>query len=161
VADRSIRIVTPDLVTTIGDDERDALRAELEKIGDTQARWPMTESLLIMLDQFSGPYATAPVYHPTETGRELLLRATDHLRNLGHKGELLTLRDRLMLGGDVDGHSHLLHFLDERPPVTFLRYSMPYVVSDRLVSNVGEELRVARIKADGGFVVEPWEEPAD
>ena len=45
--------------------------------------------------------------------------------------------------------------------MVFLSYSTPYAVSDRLVSNGGEELRVARIEGDGGFVVEPWVEPVD
>jgi hypothetical protein len=121
----------------------------------------MTESLLLALDQFSGPDGTAPSYHPTEAGRELLLRATDHLRNLGHRGELLTLRDRLMLSGDIEGHRHQLHFVDGRPHEVFLHYSTPYAVSDRLVSNGGDELRVARIKSDGGFMVEPWVAPVD
>jgi hypothetical protein len=161
MADRSIRILTPVLPTAIAEDEFETLRAELEKIGATEARWPMTESLLIALDLFTGPNDTAPIYHPTETGRDLLVRATDHLRNLGYTGDLLTLRNRLMLTGDRNGHKHLLHFLDGRPPALFLRYSMPYVVGDRLVSNVGEELLVTRFNTAGGLVVEPWPEPTD
>lgn len=159
MTENGIRILTPITITVIDETEFVALRVELEKIAAAATRWPMVETLIVALEQWLGPIETVPVYHPTETGRALLLRATDHLRNLGHTGELLTLRDRLLGTSDLKGHRHRLLFSDGQLPQDFIRYSTPYAAGDRLVNQAGDELRVTGIdtRNPDALSVEPWQ----
>lgn len=92
---------------------------------------------------------TAPVFEPDARDRAILLRATEHLRNLGHRGELLTLRDRLIGTGNARWIAYRLRFLDARPVQEFTSYSLAYGVGDRLVTPGKDELRVVGLAGRG------------
>ncbi len=151
---RGIRFLTQEVVTEVGLDELEALRDELRKIVDGAPRLAVAAKLVDRLDSLTSAATFEP--HPGE--RFALLRATDHLQNLGHKGELLTLRGRLIGTGDAGWIAYRLRFPDARPPQDFTSYSLAYEVGDRVVTPGKDELRI--IGVDEGdppeLVVDDW-----
>jgi hypothetical protein len=155
---RSVRFLTAELTTDVDETELAVLRDELEKIGDTTLRRSAVDSLLGALDRHLGRLETAAIFEPNRTERALLLRATDHLRELGHRGELMTLRSRIAGSGGVEGISYRLSFTNAQPDQQFVSYSLAYRLEDRLVTAVGEQLRVIGVEASDPdeLWVAPW-----
>lgn len=141
-----IRFLTPNVTTDVAIDELELLRAELEKIADGAARLAAAAELAARLDALTVPLESGATFEPDPAERYALLRATAHLSNFGHRGELNAVRERLSGTGDVDWIAYRLRFLDGRPPQDFTSYSLNYEVGDRLVTPAKEELRVVEIR---------------
>jgi hypothetical protein len=156
---RGIRFVTPEVVTDVGEDELEALHDELEKIAATNPPRRDVTTLLETLASHAGSLEPdAPTFEPSERDRAILLRATDHLRNLRHRGELLTLRDRLIGTGAVRAIAYRLRFLDARPSQDFTSYSLAYGVGERLVTPAKDELQVNGVGSGDPLelIVDDW-----
>jgi hypothetical protein len=162
---RGVRFLTPELTTDVEETELAVLRDELQKIADTSMRRPAVDSLLKALDRQLGRLETAAIFEPNPTERALLLRATDHLRNLRHRGELMTLRSRIAGSGGVEGISYPLSYTNAQPDQQYVSYTTAYRLEDRLVTAVGEQLRVIGVEASDPdeLWVQPWRptEPLD
>jgi hypothetical protein len=158
MTERGIRFHTPDVTTDVGSDEVAALREELKKIAATNPPRPDIANLLENLtlsERALGPEARR--FEPSEGEAAILLRATDHLRNLGHSGELLRLRDRLRGGGGWIGYR--VQYLGTRPDDNFTSYSGAYEPGDRLVTLTGHEFYVVEVNHDTDpqeLVVDDW-----
>jgi hypothetical protein len=144
---RGIRFLTPEVTTEVAIDELERLRGELEKIADGAPRLAVAADLAARLDTLTVPLDTsARTFEPDAGEQNALLRATDHLRNLDHHGDLLTLRGRLVGTTGVEPIGYVLRFLDGRRSPGFTSYSLSYEVDDRLVTPAKEELRVVEIR---------------
>ena len=148
----NIRIWTPEIATELDEDDLAALLDELEKMAASSAPRPNITDLIDALNH-AGNHDS--VFEPTDEQRALLLRATDHLRNLGQTGDVLTLRDRLIGAGDVQGITYET-FVHEQPPGRFTGYSLRYAAGERLVDHLGLAYSVAAITDDNGIALEPW-----
>jgi hypothetical protein len=157
VQGRGVRFLTPELTTDVTEPELRMLIDELEKIAATAPPRPDVTKVIDELELHLGPLGHAPIYEPDDRGRAILLRATDHLRNLGFRGEILTLRDRLIGTGGAGWVAYRLR--DRSTRVTdFTSYSLEYGIGDRVVNGAGEQLRVHGLASDDPHElwVEPW-----
>ena len=153
---RGIRFLTPNLTTDIEDHELEVLRPELEMIADGAPRLAAAAELASRLDELAVQLTpTTTAYEPDDRERFALLRATDHLRNLSHEGELMELRARLLDTGNAKPIGYKLRFLDARPSESFASYSLRYEADDRLVTAIGGVLRVVDAN-DDELVVDDW-----
>lgn len=92
--------------------------------------------------------------------RFVVLRATDHLRNLTTATPtLIELRDHISLSGNQRWLSYTLDLHDGTQPTEFTSYSGEYITGDRLVTPFGEELRITNTAGEV-LVVSPWSRPA-
>ena len=73
------------------------MRPELEMIADGAPRLAAAAELASRLDELAVQLTpTTTASEPDDRERFALLRATDHLRNLSHEGQLIELRARLL-----------------------------------------------------------------
>jgi hypothetical protein len=141
---RGIHFYTPYATFDVGLAGLEAIRAELEKIKATNPPRADVDALLDALELHTvdlGPGCLR--FEPNAQERWLLLRAVDHLRNLGHKGDVIDLRDMLIASGDVKPITYKLHGIAGGPPIGFVSYSLEYGLRDRLVRADGSEYVIA------------------
>lgn len=154
-----IRFYTPDRVVEVDIAAVDAIRAELEKIAATNPPRPDVTRVLDALELHVVELAPdSPTYTPDDRERAVLLRATDHLRNFGHEGDVLELYEMLSKTGDVKPLSYRLRNMTGDPAFGITSYSLVYGVGDRLVDWRGTEYKIVGV--NGGdpleFVVDAW-----
>ena len=143
----SIRFRTPDGRVDVGSNELTLLRDELQKIAATNPPRPDVTSLIETLQVRDGRLGIGTrSFEPDEAESALLLRATDHLRKIDHRGFLMELRHHLVTGEDVREVEYRLRFVDARPAQDFTSYSLAYQPGDRLVTGTGEELYVVEAR---------------
>lgn len=147
-----IRFCTPDAVTDVGTRELKQLRAELEKIADGAPRLAVAAELAARLDSLSRPLDSTTAFAPQSLERSALLRALDHLRNVGHEGDLMTLRERILHTSGIEPITYQLRVRLDASPVAFWSFSREYELGDRIVRNPAEVLRVIEVE-DGDPVV--------
>jgi hypothetical protein len=145
---RGVRFLIPDVVTDVEQHEVEALLGELFEMGWPTGRRPDILALhSTVLEHQTGLDQPRRTFQPDDQERALLLRATDHLRNLGHHGELLLLRDRLIASGEVRWIDYRLRFLDGSSPVEFTSYSLRYAPGDRIATPSGTTGYVLAVEA--------------
>jgi hypothetical protein len=142
-----VRFCTGEAITDVGSDELVALQVEPERIVAANPPRPDADALIEKLRVFDGPFTPERrTFEPDPEEAGLLLRATDHLRNLRHRGELIRLRQHLY--ARRESIPYRLRFRDGRS-TDFWGYSLPYQRGDRLVTLSGEALVVLRAEEDG------------
>lgn len=153
-----IRFCTPDAVTDVCTRELRHLGAELEKVADGAPRLAAAGELAGRLDSLIGPLDSPTAFAPQTMERFALLRALDHLRNLGHQGELLALRERILLTSGIEPITYQLRVRLEASPIAFWSFSREYELGDRIVRNPAEEFRVVEVEAGDPVVlfVDMW-----
>jgi hypothetical protein len=158
-ARRGIRFYTPNVVLDVNLHAVKAIRDELEKIAATNPPRADVTRVLDALDlHIVKLVPDSPTYTPDDRERAVLLRATDHLRNLGHRGDVLDLRDMLCGTGAVQPIGYRLRGVTGGPPREFVSYSLPYYVGERLVDASGSEHRIAGLGLGDAseLVVDEW-----
>jgi hypothetical protein len=153
-----VGFVTPEVTTDLNAHELEPLIEELRKISDGSPRFSPARQLADDLETALASPQPGQAIQPNDTQRYALLRAAQHVTNLGHGGELLTLHNRLYGTGGVRWISYHLRFTDARPAADFTSYALQYEIGDRLVTPAKDELRVVAF-TDGDppkLVVEPW-----
>jgi len=148
-----IRFCTPDAVTDVGARELKHLLAELGKIADGTPRLAAAAELAERLDSLTGPLGSVTAFAPQSLERFALLRALDHLRNLGHRGDLMTLRERILLTSGIEPITYQLRVRLEASPIAFWSFSREYELGDRIVRNPAEEFRVVEVEAGSPVVL--------
>lgn len=132
----------------------DAIRAELEKIAATNPPRGDIEGLVealkiheidlgVEVDARSPTFTLDYRRDLDQRWRVLLLRATDHLRNLKHEGDVLELRKALCNPGQST--SYRLRDIKHVEAFDFTSYSGPYSKDDRLVDCKGNEWRIVNV----------------
>jgi hypothetical protein len=144
--DWGIRFCTLGAVTEVGTAELTELRAELEKIADGAARLAAAAGLAGRLGSLVGPLDSTTAFEARGLERIALLRALDHLRNLGYDGELMTLRGRILLTSAVEPTTYQLRPIAGGSSVGFWSFSREYEQGDRIVRNSNEEFRVVGVE---------------
>ena len=155
-----IRFYTPEIVVEVGISAVNAIRAELEKIAVTNPPRPDVTRLLDELELHVADLdLSGPTFTLDDTQFALLLRATDHLRNLGRQSDVLEyFRDTLSRTGDVQPISYRLRSITGGPPFGFMSYSGSYDVGDRLVDARHSEYRIVDLGPGDPpeLVVDAW-----
>ena len=140
----SIKFSISEVESEIADDDLAALIDEVGKIASTAP----TADVVGLLETLTAATEREAVLEPTDRELEILMRATDHLRNLGHAGRpVLELRDRLRRARAVEVIVYELDFADGRPSRQFISCSLKYLGGDRLVDGTGGEHRVIAVFA--------------
>jgi len=154
-----IRFYTPDRVVEVDIAAVDAIRAELGKIAVTNPPRPDIRRLLGEFKLHVGVLdVSGPTFTPDDQQRAILLRATDHLRNLGHRGDVLKIRDVLCGSGGIQPISYCLCNIKGGPAFGFTSYSLSYDVGDRLVDARHSEYRIVDLGPGDPpeLVVDAW-----
>jgi hypothetical protein len=133
----------------------DAIRGELEKIAATNPPRGDIEGLVEALKLHVGDLdLSGPAFKPDEQQHALLLRATDHLRNLEHKGDVLKLHDALCYPGQWISY----RIRAGVEAFDFDSYSGSYGMNDRLVDARHSEYLIVGLGPGDPpeFVVDAW-----
>jgi hypothetical protein len=152
-----IRFYEPERFVEVDIGGVDAIRAELEKIAATNPPRPDVTRLVDELELFVGDLdKSGPAFTPDDQQRALLLRATDHLRNLGYEGDALELRGALCGNAQPISYRLIRGAID--PPLGFTSYSLSYDFGERLVDARRSEYRITNVIYGDpiAFEVEEW-----
>lgn len=141
----SITIATSYVETTLPATNLSAVIEELEAIAATNPPRPDVTNLIDTMTLAVDRQA----FDPDDDQSALLLRATDHLRNLRTTTvPIEALRRRLIAALGAQPITYDLLISDEQhPPREFASYSLAYELGDRLVPAGGRAFKV--ISADG------------
>jgi len=163
-----IRFYRTDKVVEVNLPTVEAIRDELEKIAAANPPRPDIDGLLealkihvidldVEVDVRSPTFTLDDRCDLDQQWRAILLRATDHLRNLGHKeDDLIELRDMLVYG--VKPVSYRFRSAKGDLAFGFTSYSGVYGVNDRLVREDRSEWRIIGFECRDPleFTVDAW-----
>jgi hypothetical protein len=159
-ATAGIRFYTPETVVEVDLRDINAICDELRKIELTTN--PPRPDVTRLLDELElhvvESELSGPMFTPDDRQRAILLRAIDHLRNLGLQGDVLKLRNKLCGERNSEPIGYRLHDIKGGPALDFTSYSDAYDVGDRLVYPGGSEYRISDTYNGNPFefVVEEW-----